>query len=88
MPSDTLSVRLDTELKKDFARICEDLGLSTSQAVKVFAKAVVNHGGIPFELKSKEPNATTLAAFKEYEEGKTIAVESAEAMFKEFMSEE
>ena len=41
--------------------------MSTSQALKLFAKAVVNHGGIPFELKVKTPNALTAAAIEELE---------------------
>tara|TARA_R110002167_G_scaffold225929_1_gene431162 strand:+ start:494 stop:622 length:129 start_codon:yes stop_codon:yes gene_type:complete len=39
------------------------MGLSTSQALKLFAKAVINHGGIPFELKAKTPNALTAAIY-------------------------
>ena len=41
-------------MKAEFTHICEGVGLSSSQAIKLFAKAVINYGGIPFELKTKQ----------------------------------
>jgi DNA-damage-inducible protein J len=43
-------VRLDDNVKQPFEQICDDLGLSMSSAVNVFAKAVVRKRGIPFEM--------------------------------------
>ena len=80
MSTEILSVRLDKETKENFAYVCESIGLNCSQAMKVFAKAVINHNGLPFELKSKEPNATTLAAMKELEEGGGTKVNSIEEL--------
>ena len=40
-----------------------------SQAIKLFAKAVINYGGIPFELRSKQPNSSTIRAIQELEKG-------------------
>ena len=70
-----LSTRIDHNTKLAFTNICEGMGLSTSQALKLFAKAVINYGGIPSELKAKMPNAMTVAAIKELEanKGKTAA---------------
>lgn len=80
MATEILSVRLDKETKENFASVCEAVGLSSSQAIKVFAKAVINHNGLPFELKSKEPNAASIAAFKELEEGGGTTVGSMEEL--------
>ncbi|MGP9568417.1 type II toxin-antitoxin system RelB/DinJ family antitoxin [Halomonas sp. AOP5-B2-8] len=61
---------MDHDTKVAFTSICDDLGLSPSQALKLFARAVINHGGIPFELKTRQPNETTAAAIQELAEGK------------------
>lgn len=70
MKSEMLSTRIDHDTKVAFTNICDEVGLSPSQALKLFARAVINHGGIPFELKARQPNETTAAAIKELAEGK------------------
>jgi len=57
------------------------MGLSTSQALKLFAKAVINHGGIPFEMKVKTPNAMTTAAIDELESGRGSKAKDIEQLF-------
>lgn len=79
MTREVLSTRIDSATKAAFTHICDQLGLSTSQAIKVFAKAVVNTGGIPFELKvhqANELNATTIAAMQELESGQGLVAEN------------
>lgn len=83
MKTEMLSTRIDQNTKLAFTSICEDMGMSPSQAMKIFAKAVINHGGIPFEIKAKQPNETTIAAIKELESGKGIKVESVEDLFED-----
>lgn len=78
-----LSTRIDPDTKLAFTNVCEEMGLSPSQALKLFAKAVINHGGIPFELKAKTPNAVTASAIDELEAGKGHKVETAEELFNE-----
>lgn len=70
MKAEMLSTRIDQETKLAFTNVCEEIGLSPSQAIKLFAKAVINYGGIPFELKAKQPNALTAAAIEELESGR------------------
>ena len=69
MKTDMLSTRIDHDTKVAFTLICDEVGLSPSQAIKLFARAVINHGGIPFELKVPQPNATSIAAMQELIEG-------------------
>lgn len=59
------------------------MGLSPSQAIKLFAKAVINYGGIPFELKSKSPNTQTLEAIQELENSKGNKAENVSQLFKD-----
>ena len=75
-----LSTRIDHETKIAFTNICDDVGLSPSQAIKLFARAVINHGGIPFEIKSKQPNHVTLNAINELIEGQNHKASSVEEM--------
>ena len=64
-----LSTRIDHDTKVAFTYICDEVGLSPSQAIKIFAKAVINHGGIPFDVKVKQPNSATFNAIQELEKG-------------------
>jgi DNA-damage-inducible protein J len=69
MKTEMLSTRIDPDTKSAFTNICDEIGLSPSQAIKLFAKAVINHGGIPFDVKTKQANNQTLAAIQELEQG-------------------
>ena len=70
MTTTNLNIRIDTELKKNVEEIFSALGLTTSAAFNIFAKAVVRKKGIPFDLSLNTPNADTLAAIAEVEEMK------------------
>jgi len=67
MKTEMLTTRIDHDTKVAFTHICDEIGLSTSQAIKLFAKAVIHSGSIPFELKAKRPNIVTIAAIQELE---------------------
>jgi DNA-damage-inducible protein J len=83
MKTDMLSTRIDHDTKVAFSNICDEVGLSPSQAIKLFAKAVINYGGIPFELKAPQPNETSAAAMQELLEGKGHSAESLESFMKD-----
>ncbi|MCU7837179.1 MAG: type II toxin-antitoxin system RelB/DinJ family antitoxin [gamma proteobacterium symbiont of Taylorina sp.] len=70
MKTEMLTTRIDHDTKLAFTQICEEVGLSTSQAIKLFTRAVINYGGIPFELKAKQPNSITAMAIQELSQGK------------------
>ncbi|MEQ3695735.1 MAG: type II toxin-antitoxin system RelB/DinJ family antitoxin [Pseudomonadales bacterium] len=84
MKTEMLSTRIDHDTKLAFTSVCNDMGLSTSQALKLFAKAVINYGGIPFELKAKTPNNLTAAAIDELEAGRGNTSSSVEELFNDF----
>ena len=81
MKTDIISTRVDHDMKTEFTYVCEEIGLSPSQAIKLFAKAVINYGGIPFELKTKQPNMITVQAIQELEEGKGYKVRDTSELF-------
>ena len=47
MKTDMISTYVDHGTKLEFTQVCEKIGLSSSQAINLFAKAVINYGGIP-----------------------------------------
>ena len=46
--SATISIRTDSELKKDFEVFCKSVGMNSSTALTIFMKKVVAEKRIPF----------------------------------------
>jgi len=69
MKTEMLTTRIDQDTKLAFTHVCDEIGLSPSQAIKLFARAVINYGGIPFELRTRQPNDTTANAIQELSQG-------------------
>jgi len=83
MKTEMLTTRIDHDTKLAFTHICDEVGLSPSQAIKLFARAVINYGGIPFELKAKQPNDVTANAILELSQGKGNKAESVTSLISE-----
>ena len=49
-----MTVRMDSQLKKNFDSLCSQFGMSANTAMNIFANAVVMYRKIPFEIKAKE----------------------------------
>lgn len=54
MAQTTLSIRMDEDVKKQFDAFCAEVGMNTSVAINLFAKAVLREGRIPFEISIKQ----------------------------------
>ena len=50
MAQTTLIVRMDENVKKQFDAFCNEVGMNTSVAINLFAKAVLRERKIPFEI--------------------------------------
>lgn len=50
----TITLRIEGELKADAEQIFRRLGLSTTEAIKIFLSAVRNRRGIPFPVQLDE----------------------------------
>ncbi len=61
--SSMLHIRIDDEVKTQATEALAAMGLSMSDAVRIFLKRVVNDQAFPLELKV--PNAETRAAMEE-----------------------
>jgi len=64
MATTNVTIRMDTELKKQAEELFSELGLSMTAALTVFLKQAVYEQGIPFSV-CREPNAETLAAMRD-----------------------
>ncbi len=54
MAQTTLSIRMDENTKKQFDAFCSEVGMNTSVAINIFAKAVLREGRIPFEIAVRD----------------------------------
>ena len=83
MATVNMSIRMDTELKKQAKKelkekkaelkkqadaMLADMGLNMTTAMNMFLRQVVRQGKIPFEIATDIPNAETLAAMKEVDD--------------------
>lgn len=60
MSTTAISIRLDSEIKKQFDALCKAFGISTNAAFNLFAKTVVREKAIPFQvaLSQKENDSS------------------------------
>ena len=77
MGQTTLNVRMDADIKNDFDAFCAKVGMNTSVAVNMFARAVLRERRIPFAITDEadpfysESNMKVLRqSIKEADEGK------------------
>lgn len=64
--------RLQPDIKEEAESILEAIGLTQSEAIKLFYKQIILLKGLPFQLKI--PNITTLRAIKNSVENKDCEV--------------
>jgi DNA-damage-inducible protein J len=68
-----LSIRMDTELKKQAEQLFTELGMNMTTAFNVFVRQSVRQGGIPFEIKLDIPNAETIAAMDDVNNDRSMS---------------
>lgn len=49
--SATISMRIDGQLKSETESIFQQLGMTTTEAIKIFLSAVRNRKGLPFQVQ-------------------------------------
>ena len=52
--------RVDDRLKRESEKILDALGLTTTEAIRIFFHQVRIHKGLPFDLRLKEDNSDIL----------------------------
>lgn len=81
MANVTVQSRINPNLKQEAENLFASLGMSVSDAIRIFLQQSVNSNGLPFQPVAKQPNAETLAAIRELDEGRGIRYESSEEMY-------
>lgn len=73
MAQTNVNIRMDDNLKQQFDRLCNELGLNMSTAINIFAKTMVRQQRIPFEISLDVPNVETLAAIDDVNHGRNLS---------------
>jgi len=77
-----IRARVSPELKAQAERVLAEIGLSSSDAIRMFYKQVTLRQGLPFEARI--PNATTRKALRDAEAGRNMTdYASVDEMFKD-----
>ena len=68
--TETIRARVDAQLKADAEAVLDKLGLTASEAIRLFYRQVALRKGLPFDVKV--PNAETRRAMKEFDDGTDV----------------
>ena len=63
--SATLTVPINSQLKSEAVAVLDHLGVSTSTAISMYLRSIVQYGHIPADVECANFNAETLAAMTE-----------------------
>ena len=70
----SMTVRMDAGIKARFEELCQQFGMSVNTAMNVFARAVVQRGKIPFEIRGdKAENAASSDAISAFRTMRMLA---------------
>lgn len=75
MGQTSINIRMDEELKKQFDSFCDDVGMTMTTAICIFAKTVVREQKIPFEIRNYMPNKDTIRAMENVINGVELSKE-------------
>lgn len=67
MTSGNLTIRLDSDLKREASKVVEHYGLDLSSVIRAFFTQIVNTNSIPLSFDYERPNDESLAAIRETE---------------------
>lgn len=73
MAQTNINIRMDENLKQQFDHLCSELGLNMTTAFNIFAKTMVRQQRIPFDVALETPNAETLAAIQDVNQGRNLS---------------
>ena len=74
----TLSVRMDADVKSQLDALCADVGMTTSTAINMFARAFIRERRLPFDVVASDPFYTEsnvkhlLRSIQQLDEGKVV----------------
>ena len=82
-PSIMVQARVSKELREEAENLFKSMGMSTSEAIRLFFQQVVNYGSLPFQIRAQRlPSNETLSSINELENGGGDCFENVDDMFK------
>ena len=67
MANVNITIRMDSDLKKQADELFTELGMTLTTAITIFAKQAVREQKIPFDVSLNVPNAETIEALNEFD---------------------
>ncbi|BBJ31409.1 MULTISPECIES: type II toxin-antitoxin system RelB/DinJ family antitoxin [spotted fever group] len=64
-----IRLRVSADIKIEAEEIFKQMGMTMSEAMRIFLNQCINSGGLPFKPHIKIPNKETLESFKQAENG-------------------
>ena len=83
MANHLVQARVSDTLKTQADMIFTSIGLTTSDAIRMFLQQSVNLGGLPFQPVAKVPNKRTIAAMREADTKIGKSFKTAEDLFED-----
>ena len=88
MAQTTLSVRMEADVKSQLEALCADVGMTTSTAINMFARAFIRERRLPFDVVASDPffSETNMKylqmSIKQLDEGRVVVktMDELEAM--------
>jgi DNA-damage-inducible protein J len=71
MLTEKVQARIDPALKKSAEKVFEKLGMTTTEAVRLFFKQVELYQGLPFSVNT--PNKATIKAIRDVDENHNLS---------------
>lgn len=62
---ENMTLRIDHDIKVQATKLFKSLGLDMSTATGIFYRQALQHHGLPFDVRIKEPNIETYAAMED-----------------------
>ena len=72
MAKGNLTLRMDSELKEQASELFKALGLDLSATTGIFYRQALRCHGLPFDVKTDEPNETTYKAMESAKKNEDI----------------
>ncbi len=78
----TVQTRVSEELKTQADALFKEMGLTTTDAIRMFLSQCVNQGGLPFTPTGKRPNAQTIDALNDPNGNSYSSIEELSELWK------
>lgn len=73
MRTSSINIRVDEKLKNNAVDILNTLGLSLTDAIRIYLSQIILHDGIPFDVKIQNYNKDTIKAIENVNNEKNLS---------------